>query len=604
VRTVFALPTGEGVADFLRVIVHTQCAPPRRRWHHARVRRVLHPVATTSALLAAVLVGLVWLDYRATRSELVGLLRAQATALRDTVSAAARSNRRAAARSQAQLGQRLLEIARSLVALDGDRRLTARAVARVRQRDPLLRVGVFGPDGRREDLGGEHEDEPRHEPGAGPGRGGGFGPGRGLRGGGQVVRQILAGGRDEFVTDVHSPRWGGAERLAAGVTRPRGGAVVVTVDASDVARLEQPASLDTLLHEVTASSPEIAYTVLEHSGGRLAFGDPAPPAAEGSPAEGRALEVDGRPVMEFASDVVVGSEPARLRLGMRLDGVRRVERRMLGRLVASVVLAAALVGVAFSLAGLRRRYGVLSRRHALAEEALRRRDRLAAMGELASTVAHEVRNPLNAIGMTAQRLRHEFLAATPPASRERAELGDLLEVMSGETRRVNRIVQQFLDYARPPRLAPVPTELGPLVTGLAERTRPLAESRGVALGTDVSAAGRAVVDPAQLGQALDNLVRNAIEATPQGGRVDVRARCEGGGCVIEVRDTGKGIDPDHLPRIFDLYFTTRADGTGVGLAVTQQIVSAHGGTIEVDSAPGAGTTMTVRLPGTAEAARV
>ncbi len=98
-------------------------------------------------------------------------------------------------------------------------------------------------------------------------------------------------------------------------------------------------------------------------------------------------------------------------------------------------------------------------------------------------------------------------------------------------------------------------------------------------------------------------MRNAVDATPAGGRVDVIARCEGRGCAIEVRDNGRGIEPDHLPRIFDLYFTTKADGTGVGLAVTQQIVAAHGGTIEVDSSPGAGTTMTVRLPGPREDGR-
>ena len=84
------------------------------------------------------------------------------------------------------------------------------------------------------------------------------------------------------------------------------------------------------------------------------------------------------------------------------------------------------------------------------------------------------------------------------------------------------------------------------------------------------------MDPAQLRQALDNLVRNAVEATPEGGRVSLAARRESGGHAIEVRDTGRGIEPDDVPRIFDLYFTTKAEGTGVGLAVTQQIVAAHG----------------------------
>jgi len=218
------------------------------------------------------------------------------------------------------------------------------------------------------------------------------------------------------------------------------------------------------------------------------------------------------------------------------------------------------------------------------------------MGELASTVAHEVRNPLNAVGMTAQRLKREFLGAAPADAGDRAELEELLSVMASETQRIDRIVQQFLEYARPPRLAPEPVDLGTLVGDVARRARSVAEARGVSLDVDVPGTGTALVDPAQLRQALDNLVRNAVEATPEGGRVSLAARREDRGHAIEVRDSGRGIEPDHLPRIFDLYFTTKADGTGVGLAVTQQIVAAHGGTIEVDSRPGAGTTMTVRLP--------
>jgi signal transduction histidine kinase len=418
------------------------------------------------------------------------------------------------------------------------------------------------------------------------------------------LRQLLEDGRDEVVTGAHASRWGG-DRIAAGVRRAGGGAIVVTVDATEIAAVEKPASLEALLQEITTGSPEIAYTVFEHADGRLAFGDAPPSAAAPGAASGeRSLSVKGRPILEFASDVPLAQgEPARLRLGLRLDGVRQVERRMLTRLVATIVAAGALVSLAFGLAGLRRRYGVLSERHARAQEALRRRDRLAAMGELASTVAHEVRNPLNAVGMTAQRLKREFLGAFPPDAAERAELEELVGVMTSETQRIERIVQQFLEYARPPRLAPEAVDLGALVRDAGERGRSLAAARGVQLDVEAPAAGTALVDPAQLRQALDNLVRNAVDATPEGGLVLLAARREDGGHVVEVRDTGRGIEPDHLPRIFDLYFTTKADGTGVGLAVTQQIVTAHGGTIEVDSRPGAGTTMTVRLPGGEEKAR-
>jgi len=551
------------------------------------------------------LVGLVALDYRATRGELVGLLREQAHALRESVAVAARSNRAASAFAAAQLGERLLDQARTLAVLDGQGRLTAVTLEAVTKRNPLFRVAVFAADGSREDTATESATEGEHGgrgprggwargAGGGPGGGRGWGGGRGPGGGGAVLRQILEEGKAEVVTGAHASRWGG-ERVAAGVRRTRGGAIVVTVDATEIAALEKPVSLESLLEEITTGSPEIAYTVFEHADGRLAFGE-APADAPASPGE-RSLTVAGRPVLEFAIDVpLAGGETARLRLGMRLDNVRSVERRMGLRLVASVAAASGLVALAFGLAGLRRRYGVLSDKHARAEEALRRRDRLAAMGELASTVAHEVRNPLNAVGMTAQRLKREFLGATPASAAEREELEELLSVMTSETHRIDRIVQQFLEYARPPRLAPEPVDLGALVDDVAGRARSRAESRGVRLEVEAGAPGTALVDPAQLRQALDNLVRNAVEATPEGGRVTLAARREGGGHAVEVRDTGRGIEPDHLPRIFDLYFTTKADGTGVGLAVTQQIVTAHGGTIEVDSRPGAGTTMTVHLP--------
>ncbi len=417
-------------------------------------RSALLVLAATAVALS--LVGLVALDYRATRGELVGLLREQAHALRESVAAAARSNRAASAFAAAQLGERLLDQARALAVLDGQGRLTEAALGAVRERNPLFRVGVFAPDGSREDLDAEPRPTPRastadggpagvgtragRRPGRGtrarmgrqpardagarrlararaPGPAPAEGGGRGLRGGGAVLRQLLQEGKTEVVTGAHASRWGG-ERVAAGVKRAGGGAIVVTVDATEIAAIEKPASLESLLEEITTGSPEIAYTVFEHADGRIAFGD-VPADAPASPGE-RSLEVRGRPVLEFASDVpLAGGETARLRLGLRLDNVRRVERRMALRLVASVAAASGLVALAFGLAGLRRRYGVLSEKHARAEEALRRRDRLAAMGELASTVAHEVRNPLNAVAMTAQRLQAR-VPGRPAGGRRRA----------------------------------------------------------------------------------------------------------------------------------------------------------------------------------------
>ena len=124
----------------------------------------------------------------------------------------------------------------------------------------------------------------------------------------------------------------------------------------------------------------------------------------------------------------------------------------------------------------------------------------------------------------------------------------------------------------------------------------MAADQEVELDVHASDTGEVYVDPGQIRQALDNMVRNAIEATPKGGHVQLNAQRRSGGYEIGVIDPGSGIEPEDLPRLFDLYFTTKSDGTGVGLAVTQQIVAAQGGTIEVESQMGKGTRMTIQLP--------
>jgi len=307
--------------------------------------------------------------------------------------------------------------------------------------------------------------------------------------------------------------------------------------------------------------------------------------------------VDGAPVLELSGPIVLDdSTSASLRLGMRLGGVRRAEQRMMWQIALSLAASLALGVLGVGTAWLRRKYSLLSVAHARTEEALRRRDRLAAMGELSSTVAHEVRNPLNAIAMSAKRLRREFLDRSPESPEDREEADELLGVLEGQTQRINQTVQQFLDFARPPKLSLATAHLGEIVGDVADSARVTGETRNITVDADVSDAGRAKVDSHQLHQALDNIVRNAIEATPDGGRVVLTAKSGQDGHTIVISDTGRGIDPEDLPRLFDLYFTTKAEGTGVGLAVTQQIVTAHGGTIEVDSRPGEGTRMSVKLP--------
>jgi signal transduction histidine kinase len=533
--------------------------------------------------LAGGLLAVVWLDWLATRQALLTLLRDQASSLRQTVVAAARSNRQAGAEVEEQLVARLLDNARFLAELDRRGRLDEALLAETVSRHGLFRVSVYSPDGSVE-LASSATSHPGH------GRGGG-GP-RAL------VGRLIGEGEPEATTEVHRSRWGEA-RVAAGVRRHGGGAIVLNVDATAAAALERQASLDSLLGDIVASAPEVAYVIFEQESGRIAHGElprdevgPEPLELHGE----REIEVGGQPVLELDGPVDLGdAASAILHLGMRLDGVRAAERRMLVQLALSLGVSLALATFGVGALWLRRRYGLLSERHARAEAELRRRDRLAAMGELASGVAHEIRNPLNTIAMSVQRLRREFRSVekTPSEGQERDEL---LDILDGETRRIDSTVQQFLEYSRPRPLAPRAVDLEAFLTEAGESTRPLAESRGVSLRVEPTSSQTARLDPEQMRQVLDNLLRNAIEATPAGGVVTLAGGRATDAFVITVSDTGAGIESEHLPRIFDLYFTTKPDGTGVGLAVTHQIVTAHGGTLDVESRPGEGTQMIVRVP--------
>ncbi len=431
-----------------------------------------------------------------------------------------------------------------------------------------------------------------------------------------LAERLLAGDEAEAVSEVHGSRWDRGWRLSAGVRRINGGAIVLNVDASEIAELSRRASIDHLLEDIAARAPEIAFVVLEDGTNRIAYGPlaeaataaptpsgaafrsvPIPQALEGLAAS--EFTVGSTPVLEFTGPVdTARADSPTLRLGLNLDGLRRAERRTLTRLTLSLAAALALGIVMIAFVVLRQQFGVLSEKHARAEEALRRRDRLAAMGELASTVAHEVRNPLNAIGMTAQRLRREFLNAGQRRAAART---------TGAARTARRAGRRDPAHQphRPavPRLraaaAPLAARRPACATCSRPRPRRCARRRppgGVTIDSDVAGAGDALFDPDQLKQAVDNLLRNAIDASPAGGRVRLAARRDGPDFVIDVDDEGPGIPADVLPKIFDLYFTTKADGTGVGLAVTHQIVEAHQGRIDVESSPGAGTRMSVRIP--------
>ncbi len=221
----------------------------------------------------------------------------------------------------------------------------------------------------------------------------------------------------------------------------------------------------------------------------------------------------------------------------------------------------------------------------------RRNERLAGLGKLASGVAHEIRNPLSTIKGVATYLAKR----TQPGGREE----EAANTMVAEVDRLNRVVSELLDFARPAAITLV--EINP--RGVVDRALRLAEAdikaKQIVVSIDEDPGFPMVrISPERLTQALLNLFLNAVQAMEPGGqlRVAIRRQPEAGTFSLTVGDSGKGIAEAEQALIFTPYFTTKPSGTGLGLAIVHQIVEAHGGSIRVDSAPGAGAEFTVTLP--------
>ena len=225
------------------------------------------------------------------------------------------------------------------------------------------------------------------------------------------------------------------------------------------------------------------------------------------------------------------------------------------------------------------------------EREIQRKDKFTAMGELASGVAHEVRNPINAINMIAQRFQKEF---SPKKGVK--EYQALAGVLRSEAQRVNAIVRQFLLFARPPELHLSRISVGESIRKIGAAFGVQAADKGIRFQVRIREHVEARVDQEQLSQAILNLLQNALDATNEGGEITIMCERESAHAVIRVIDSGNGIPEEQQRKIFDLYYTTKQLGTGMGLPITQRIISQHDGTIDVTSTPDMGTEFIIRLP--------
>jgi two-component system sensor histidine kinase HydH len=396
--------------------------------------------------------------------------------------------------------------------------------------------------------------------------------------------------------------WEGTVLGVAVGARSFPGIIAVHADAHSVLDFSRTIGVQHQVEELGRQAGVESIALLDRDLTVLAHSDPARVGQRETDEELRAAldqrRILARMARRDASDTVYevvkplaleGARTGLLRIGLSTAPMDRIWKR--DRL-AAVLMAVAVLGLgALGMATI----FYIQNRHLTEiktlEADMARGERLATVGNLAAAVAHEIRNPLSAVSMGLQRLRAEF----EPAERE--EYRRMVDLVQGEVRRLNAIVEEFLSLARPIQLRPEPVPVAALLDEIRRLVEPQAGRAGIVVEQTIPDALPALrADRDRVKQVLLNLVLNAIEAMPSGGRLTLGGTASGPVVTLAVTDTGSGIPPELLPRVFEPYVTTKTRGLGLGLAIARRIVEAHGGRIEAESGAGRGTCFRVTLP--------
>ena len=282
------------------------------------------------------------------------------------------------------------------------------------------------------------------------------------------------------------------------------------------------------------------------------------------------------------------------RVGLNRESSDRILRENRNRMIISTIFIMA-TGI-LSMVAIYLNQKKYSLRMEEMGKRLQQAEKLSALGQLAAGVAHEIRNPLNAISMASQRIRREY---APAEEEKKRGFQNITGIIRDEIKRLNRIVEEFVIFSRSRRLEFTSESITTVLERMASLIREEADLKGIAIRTEWEGNDPLVIpmDVDKLRQAFYNLLKNAMEAIAGQGRIDISARRNGAGRVsIRISDTGCGLTAGEIDHIFDPEYTTKEKGLGLGLALAHEIIRGHGGEIRVESAVGVGTTFDVLLP--------
>ena len=212
---------------------------------------------------------------------------------------------------------------------------------------------------------------------------------------------------------------------------------------------------------------------------------------------------------------------------------------------------------------------------------------------LTRELVHEIRNPLNSVNLNLQILEEDLSLENPSSP---SDFQKRVRRIRREVERLDRILTDFRRYANLPPLTFETCDLAVLIEEVLDFNEPEAQKQNVQVKREIQALPPIQLDQSQFKQALLNLIINGVQAMEDGGTLTVRAKPLNEGIQIDVEDTGQGIEPEQLDKIFDLFISTKEEGTGVGLTIVKQIIEGHGGRVNVESSPGQGTKFSILLP--------
>ncbi|HDR14477.1 MAG TPA: hypothetical protein ENN79_03105, partial [Desulfobacteraceae bacterium] len=408
-----------------------------------------------------------------------------------------------------------------------------------------------------------------------------------------LARPVAFGHKRLSITLFH--RLPGAEAGAVCVGRMQGGAVLLSLDMHGLRNRIIKVSARRALDEVSGASGALYAAVTDNASEIIGFtGQPYDDIFENGlkswsiPTPGasisRRIQLDDKIVLQVSAPLLLDSESyGAIHVGMDSSGAAMLITRMRRTVLASTGL---LIAVAFlSMWMLYRNQNRHLAKLREMQLQLDRAERLSALGGLAAGVAHEIRNPLNAISMAAQRLN-------------RGDVRELTEVIRDEIRRLNEIVEGFLSFSRTGSLRLESQDLNEIVRQFVILVEEEARSRGVDLVANLASDPVMVqADADKLRQAIFNITRNALEAVSDSGLVTVSLeKLKSGRAAVHIEDNGRGLTREQIDHMFDPDFTTKEKGLGLGLAIAHEIIAGHGGEIQVESRPGKGSKFTILLP--------